>query len=251
MRLDADSELATRVKECILAGDTPALRQLLSTSPELATAVIGNAREARSLLHIATDWPGHYPNSPDIIRLLVEAGADVNARFVGSHEETPLHWAASNDDVAAIDALLDNGADIDASGGVIADGTPLTDARAFLQRSAAARLIERGAECDLHDAATLGLLDVLETELAKGPTPPSAKEVSLAFWNACHGGQSAAAKLLLERGADVNIVPPWEAATPLDAARRGEYAELTAWLGTVGAQSFEQQRRETESLKEQ
>lgn len=250
MLLDADSELANRVKDSIRAGDVTALQQLLSTSPELATALIGDAREARSLLHIATDWPGHHPNGPDIIRLLVEAGADVNARFVGSHEETPLHWAASNDDVAAMDALLDHGADINATGGVIANGTPLTDARAFLQRNAAARLIERGAECDMHDAATLGLLDVLETELAKDPTP-SAKETSLAFWNACHGGQLAAATLLLERGADVNIVPAWEDATPLDVASRGECAELMAWLGTVGAQSYKKlQSKEKESRKE-
>jgi uncharacterized protein len=58
----------------------------------------------------------------------VAAGAEVDARFSGAHEETPLHWAASSDDVEALNALLDAGSDIDAPGAVIGGGTPLDDA---------------------------------------------------------------------------------------------------------------------------
>ena len=67
---------------------------------------------------MVVDWPGGRPNRLELIRALVEAGADVNARFEGGpHTETPLHWAASSDDVEAIDLLLDLGADIEARGG--------------------------------------------------------------------------------------------------------------------------------------
>ena len=69
----------------------------------------------------------------------------VDARFAGPHRETPLHWAASNDDVAALDALIDAGADLEADGAVIAGGTPLDDAVAFGPWRAARRLAERGA----------------------------------------------------------------------------------------------------------
>jgi hypothetical protein len=62
----------------------------------------------RSLLHVATDWPGHYPNGAATVTALVEAGGDVHARLTGPHTETPLHWAASSDDVDVLDALPAN-----------------------------------------------------------------------------------------------------------------------------------------------
>ena len=128
----------------------------LAAEPSLATARVG----PRTLLHIATDWPGGLPDVAGSIRALVAAGADVDARFSGpAHDETPLHWAASADDVAALDALLDAGADIDATGGIIGGSTPLADATAFGQWRAARRLVERGAQTSAFDAAALGLID--------------------------------------------------------------------------------------------
>src|SRR5258707_490715 len=82
----------------------------------------------------------------------------VTARSTGAHTETPLHWAASCDDVAALDALLEHGADIEAPGAVIGGGTPLADAVAFGQWQAARRLVERGARTTLWQAAALGLM---------------------------------------------------------------------------------------------
>ena len=56
---------------------------------------------------MATDWPGHRPDIARTIAALVGAGADVGVGFEGEHAETPLHWAASNDDLEAVQALLD------------------------------------------------------------------------------------------------------------------------------------------------
>jgi ankyrin repeat protein len=92
---------------------------------------------SRTLLHVATDWTGHFPNGAETVAILIEAGADVNARFTGPHTETPLHWAASSNDIEVPNILLDAGAYIDASGGVIACGTPLDNAVAFGQWQAA------------------------------------------------------------------------------------------------------------------
>jgi uncharacterized protein len=235
--VDPEDPLATAVTQAIRTGDLDGLRRLLDGNPGLATARLGHDRPGgmtRSLLHVATDWPGQFPNGAATVALLVEAGAEVDARFGGgSHDETPLHWAASSDDVEVLDALLDAGADIDAPGGVIGGGTPLADARAFGQWRAAHRLVERGATTTIDDAATLGLLDRLEAFFAGAA--PAADEVTRAFWGACHGGQRACAEYLLDRGADIDWVPPWEPLTPLDAATRSGADDLVAWLRSLGA----------------
>jgi ankyrin repeat protein len=234
MILTTTDPLAVALAEAIRTGDVVALGRLLDEHPGLATTRLGDEANSRALLHVATDWPGHYPNGAATVAALVAAGADVNARFAGPHRETPLHWAASSDDVEVLDALLDAGADIEAPGAVIGDGTPLGDACAFGQWRAAHRLVARGARTTSFEAAALGLLDRLEASLASAQ-PASAVEVDHAFWGACHGGQRATAEYLLALGADVNRLPPWERLTPLDAALRSEASDLADWLRSHGA----------------
>jgi ankyrin repeat protein len=167
--------------------------------------------------------------------LLVEAGAEVDTPFVGPHKEKPIHWAASSDDVAVLDALLDAGADIEATGAVIGGGTAMADATAFGNWNAARRLLERGAETTLFEAATLGLVDRVTDYLRRGTDLPR-QEITSAFWGACHGGQRATAALLLERGAEMNWIG-WDELTPLDAAERTGATALVAWLSERGARS--------------
>jgi uncharacterized protein len=132
----------------IKAGDVEALRAALAADPGLARA---RPDGQRTLLHVLTDWPGHLPRALEMLAVLLAAGADVNAQFIGEHTETPLHWAASADDVVLIDALLDAGAELEARGGVIGGGTALDDAWAFGQWNAARRLVQRGARPTLDD----------------------------------------------------------------------------------------------------
>ncbi|WP_127509391.1 ankyrin repeat domain-containing protein [Actinoplanes solisilvae] len=220
------------VTAAVRGGDLPALRRMLIEEPGLATARVDDGRTSRTLLHVATDWPGHYPNGVAVVTALIAAGAEVHGRFAGPHTETALHWAASTDDVDVLDVLLDAGADIDAPGAVIGSGTPLDDATAFAQWNAAHRLVERGAATTLWHAATLGLADRLRGYFAGAgrPSPPSLPEINNALWGACHGGQRPAAEFLLAQGADVNWIPAWERLTPLDAAFRSEATSLAEWL---------------------
>jgi uncharacterized protein len=237
MVLHTEEPLGREVVQTIHRGDVEALERLLAEHPGLENARLGNPMcgMSRTLLHVVTDWPGHFPRGAETVKALVAAGADVNARFTGPHTETPLHWAASSDDVAVLDALLDAGADIEAPGAVIAGGTPMADATAFGQWNAARRLLERGASTTLGQAAALGLLDRIEA-CFKAAEPPTPERITEAFWCACHGGQRAAAEHLLERGADLNWVG-WDRKTPLDIAEAAEAEEVVAWLRSLGGKS--------------
>jgi uncharacterized protein len=227
--LPTDAPLARQATETIRSGEATALERLLRDHPDLAQARLGDptGRQERALLHVLTDWPGKVPEAAAKIRALVAAGADVNARFRGLHSETPLHWAASSDDIDALDALLDAGADIEADGAVIAGGTPMADAVAFGQWNAARRLLERGARTTLWQAAALGLEERVREELAHAA--PAREDLGNALWCAAHGGRRETAELLLARGAD----PTWvghDQLTAAEAAERSGARELAAWL---------------------
>jgi hypothetical protein len=154
VHIGTQDPLALAVVEAIHTGDLPTLKGLLRENPALATARLGDDDPegmSRTLLHVATDWPGHFPNGAATV-------------------------------------------------------------------------------------AVPGLMDRLEDYFASG-TPPSPEEINRAFWGACHGGQRVAAEYLLDRGGDLNWIPPWEKLTPLDAARRSDAGELVEWLLVHDAKS--------------
>jgi ankyrin repeat protein len=233
LRLEAEDPLAKAAVEAVVDGDIEAVTQLLTEHPELATARVVSGGE-RTLLHLFADYPGHRPRPREMVAALQEAGADINAPYIGeSHSETALHWAASNDDVGLIDALLDAGADLEAPGAIIGGRTPIADATAFGQWQAADRLLARGARTNLFEAAALGLNDRLQDELSTSPDPG---DVTAAFWGACHGGRQSTASQLLSRGADVNWVG-YDDLTAVDAAERSGANRLAAWLRKRGGRS--------------
>ena len=222
-------EFATALKR----GDLPRMRALLAADPDLATSLINS----RTPLHVFADAPGHRPNPAGVVSALVEAGADLDAHAVGMwHHETPLHWAASNDDVELIDALLDAGADIEHPGSSISGGPPAESALGYAQWKALRRLYERGAAMNLSRAAALGLMPLV-TELATATPPPDGEDLAMAFWNACRAGQLETARYLAGRGVDINWRAPWSGETPLDAARDKHQHAVVAWLTESGATS--------------
>ncbi len=222
-----DDPVARSLTELIRLGDASGLDALLSAHPTLALDRFGDAAESRTALHIATDWPGNFPRVAEAITRLVSAGAPVNGRYAGPHQETPLHWAASCDDVVAIDALLDAGAAIEADGAVLTGGTPLSDAVVFGQWRAARRLVDRGASMTLWQAAALGEEDVLSRLL----TAPAVTrdDVTNACWHACRAGRLATARMLVSAGADLDWVG-YDGLTPrATGLASGDHA-LVAWL---------------------
>jgi uncharacterized protein len=178
----------------ISKGDAGSVRMLLAADPGLATSLINS----RTPLHLFADAPGHRPNPDQVVSALAEAGADI---------EHP--------------------------GSSISGGPPTESALGYAQWRALRRLYERGAEMNLSRAAALGLM-TLVTELATATPPPDGEELTVAFWNACRGGQLAAARYLAGRGADINWRAPRSGETPLDAARVRHERAVVAWLTETG-----------------
>jgi ankyrin repeat protein len=231
-----DDPLALELTAALKQGDADRLSRLLATDRGLACSLVEDAKGGgRSPLHLFADWPGHNPNPTAIVRALTACGADPDAPAVGMwHREAPLHWAASSDDVALIDALLDAGADIERPGSSINGGSPLSCAVGYGQWVAARRLVERGARTLLWHEAALGLMKQVAQRFETEPHPGS-EEISGAFWNACNGGQLAAAQWLLTRGADLNWRAPWSGQTPLEITERSGHSDIAAWLTGNGA----------------
>src|SRR5215469_2055952 len=240
--LPEDDPVAAELRVAVRAGEVEAIRRLLRNDPALATArLVGRRGGTGTCLHLVTDWPGYFPNGPQIVRLLIEAGADPNTLTTsrgsqpGPGSETPLHYAASSDDADVAEALIDAGADIEAPDGSI--GTPLDNAVGYGCWHVARLLVAHGARVDkAWHAAALGMLGRLEALL--GSDPP-AEDVSQAFWHACAGGQRRAAEYLLSRGADLGWEPDYARGTPLDTASGlGTRQEnVISWLRELGARS--------------
>lgn len=229
-----DSDAVTAVA-AIRAGDLTVLAALLEADPVLAGSRLGVAG-GRTPLHIVSDWPGYFPNGPAVVALLVEAGANPNARSDNDeHGETPLHWAASSDDVDVALALIEGGADLETPDGSI--GTPLDNAIGYGCWNVARLLVARGALVDkLWHAAALGMLDRLEELLRPGTDH---EQISQAFWHACAGGQRRAAERLFSAGADLTWVPDYAEGTALDAATGlgTRQQNVIEWLRSKGARA--------------
>src|SRR5512132_3794681 len=71
-----DDQVAAELRLAVRAGDVDAVQRLLRNDPALATARLGSKDSGTTTpLHLVTDWPGYFPNGPQIVRLLIDAGA--------------------------------------------------------------------------------------------------------------------------------------------------------------------------------
>ncbi|WP_310961813.1 ankyrin repeat domain-containing protein [Nocardioides terrisoli] len=216
----------------IRAGDVETLTQLLAARPGLARDRLEVAG-GRTSLHVVADWPGFFRNGPRIARILIDAGAELDARSKDGTGETPLHWAASSDDADVARILIDAGADVAAPDGSI--GTPLDNAIGYGCWNVARLLVASGAEIDKPwQAAALGLTGQLVDLL--GGADPGPGAVDQAFWHACAAGQRRCAELLLDRGADLAFSPEYGSGTVLDVARSHgtQRSNVIEWLEGLG-----------------
>ncbi len=216
----------------IRAGDLEKFKALVSQDPTLATSRSSTSHPTL-LQCVALDGKDK-PNNVEMARVLIEAGAELNETLVA---------AASINNRAVAEVLLDRGAAIDGTGG----WSPLEEALYWNSRDVLALLLERGAAVqNLRIAAGLGRADLIEAYFnADGSLRPEAGKINWpwgeletiagsnfdqagkksladrvnewsqdrqgiinnAFIYGCMHGHIEAASLLLQHGAEINVVP--------------------------------------------
>ena len=218
--------------KAIKGDDLERLKTLIAGDPSLATS--RSTRSHPTLLQCVVLEGKDKPNNVAMAKVLVDAGAEINE---------PLGAAASIDNRAVAELLLDRGAAIDGTGG----WTPLEEALYWNSKNVIALLLERGAKVkNLRTAAALGRTDLIENYFnADGSLKPEAGRINWpwgglgtiansnhnpkgkqslsdrvnswfqdlqgivnnAFVYACMHGHIEAAKLLLDKGAEINAIP--------------------------------------------
>ncbi len=181
------------------------IKALFSNLTKEEKKEIVNAKKKYSrttLLHLAAE-EGHLK----IAKLLIENGADVNAKH--SLGGTPLHLAASRDHLKIAKLLIENGADVNAKDSL--GGTPLHLAASRDHLKIAKLLIENGADVNAKD---------------------SLKET--AFYFATKRRHLEIAKLLIENGADVNTKAS-SGTTLFHWALENDHLEIVKFLIENGA----------------
>lgn len=214
------------------AGDVDKLKALIGADPSLITS--RSTRSHPTLLQAVVLDGKDKPKNVEFVQILIDAGAELSE---------PFGAAASIDNRAAAELLLDHGAPIDGTGG----WSPLEEALYWNSRNVLALLLERGAKVqNLRTAAALGRTDLIESYFnADGSLKPEAGKIDWPFgsldqiacsnheaagkqsltdrvnaWShhqqgiinnafvyACMHGHIDAAKLLLDKGAELNVIP--------------------------------------------
>lgn len=187
LKIDTDSHVSASTSlplhQAAFANSLRVADLLLRTEPRLAKI---EDRTGTIALHLASA-KGHAA----MITLLLSTAPDtVNAKT--SREETPLSFAALNDQVSAIQTLLDHKADIEALDKE--QRTPLFIAVQNDSQKAAACLIARGANTNACDAAGHPVLEkalmhrneTLATLLRAKGAQESPRTLQLGFWNQQH-----------------------------------------------------------------
>jgi ankyrin repeat protein len=157
--------------EACAKGDVEVLRGLLANDPSLVRLDRANARyHGWTGLHSAAQG-GHV----DTVRLLLDHGADPNAREQGDNTY-PLHWAAAHGYPETVRALLDAGGDIHGFGDVHeldvigwATFSHAPDRAQGDNPDVVSLLVQRGARHHIFSAISAGNLDLIRKLVEENP----------------------------------------------------------------------------------
>lgn len=200
--------------EAIITGDVATLRRLLRANPALIRARSPRDHQATLLQYVAANGvEGFRQKTPrnviDVAKLLLDAGADVDAPnwpdgpagpgTTLGEVATSVHPWRARVDIPLMQTLLDCGANIN---GLSSGWNPLLAALHNGRREAAEFLAARGARLDLEGAAGVGRLDAVQTFFNEDGTLRNATNAQMesGFAWACEYGRNDVVEFLLNRG---------------------------------------------------
>lgn len=157
-----------------------------------------------------------YANDVEAARLLIEAGADVNAKDQTTQSAYLISTSEVGDDPALLELMLANGADVDAKDSYNGTGLIRAADRGFTV--IVARLLETDIEID--HVNRLGWTALLEAIILGGGDPAHTEVV----------------RLLVEAGADANLADG-QGVPPLAHAEQQGFEDIAAILRAAGASS--------------
>ena len=181
-------------------------------------------------------------SSPDVTRILLEHGAEINVRTTGN-SSTPLHVAVDNGGVETVRVLLEHGANVDVKD---EEGrTPLHGVAGHRSVELVQMLLKHGADVNaqfrsttpLHTAVVYGDIEAVRVLLEHGANADAKDEEGR---TPLHGAAAAEyrsverVRLLLEHGADVNAQTN-HSSTPLHTAVVHGFIEAVRVLLEHGA----------------
>jgi ankyrin repeat protein len=217
------------------AGDVSALGACLDAHPELIDALGGSGYAKATALHLAT-----LRNQHAAMGFLIERGADLNCREFPDNA-APLHFAAAHGDLETLRLLVEAGADVDGKGDDYAVGV-LGWATCFKQvrEDVATYLLDHGATHNLWTAIALDRPHELRAMIARDPLLLAARmsrnqHRRTPLHHAAAKNRPRMVQLLLELGADPNATDATGVTALTTASQEQADQTITSALLAAGA----------------
>jgi hypothetical protein len=185
-----------------------------------------------------------YGGKTELINLLLEKGADINARTANGN--TPLNLAVIGSQKEIAEPLLDKGVKLNLENQNFTNLLFLSSSAGIkrivdiaLKKEVDFFYVKGGGNTLLHSAAEGGLVDLAEVLLSKGLKVETANIYGqTALHIAAGGGYKDIIELFLKNDTDINIKTN-SGKTPLHFAREKEHNELIDFLKKKGADPSE------------
>ena len=239
-RPSQDDTFINKVAQTVKAtckGDKETIQTLLQQDNSLANI---KSKEIQSTpLHLAA-----HRGYVEIVKLLIDAGADVNAKEGNYSRSTTLHWAAKKGNLQVVKLLVENGAKLDVKDNwfnltplgwtIIVNCSEEEELRENCHPEVREYLLSQGAQLDIFSAIALKERDIIDSLVTANPAILKDRlgfvmDEFQPLHFAIKNMMPETVEFLLEQGADVNALTS-SGVTPLCMATKVDNRQIIELL---------------------